>query len=329
MKNAYPILDKHLSFIEVIVALALFLYGCLPNGNFTPLPDNQKLGSATSSTSTSEIGNDAGEKNFQSAHSDVVDSVSQTDNVLKIIYFRSNKHQVVEGESAILEWATENAVRVEITGVGSVSIEGKQTVEPRKTTRYELTAWSANGENAKEAIQLLSVVPLIKPPTKPKPPRVKAPPKVELPATIKSTPRIESTSKTGQAPRTDPKPSLQPTSKPSGQSSKLETYARGLTVPIQLSPKNNSKFKSFSRKIPLRWKKVENAAYYEVEVQACHPSGCENGVKPFARFEKLTNTKCYLDDPNSWHWRWRVWALDRKGQPGPKSDWWEFFYPKK
>jgi hypothetical protein len=98
---------------------------------------------------------------------------------------------------------------------------------------------------------------------------------------------------------------------------------------MQISPPNGVKFKRFSRKTPLKWTEVKNAAYYAVEIQGCHPAGCEKDTRPFRNLSDLNGTEYQLDIPKPGYWRWRVWAVDRQGKVGPQSGWWEFRYPNR
>ena len=53
--------------------------------------------------------------------------------------------QVECGGSTQLKWSTSEAPRVEISGVGEVAASGEQTVQPKQTTSYKLTATGPGG----------------------------------------------------------------------------------------------------------------------------------------------------------------------------------------
>ena len=53
--------------------------------------------------------------------------------------------QIECGGSTQLKWSTSEAPRVEISGVGAVAASGEQTVQPKQTTAYKLTATGPGG----------------------------------------------------------------------------------------------------------------------------------------------------------------------------------------
>jgi outer membrane protein OmpA-like peptidoglycan-associated protein len=57
----------------------------------------------------------------------------------------SSATQIDCGGSAQLKWSSSEAVRVEIGGVGEVAASGEQTVQPKQTTSYKLTAAGPGG----------------------------------------------------------------------------------------------------------------------------------------------------------------------------------------
>jgi hypothetical protein len=59
--------------------------------------------------------------------------------------------QVECGGSTQLKWSTSEATRVEISGVGEVAASGEQTVQPKQTTAYKLTATGPGGVVSSEA----------------------------------------------------------------------------------------------------------------------------------------------------------------------------------
>jgi outer membrane protein OmpA-like peptidoglycan-associated protein len=59
--------------------------------------------------------------------------------------------QVECGGSTQLKWSTSDAPRVEISGAGEVAASGEQTVQPKQTTPYKLTATGPGGVVSSEA----------------------------------------------------------------------------------------------------------------------------------------------------------------------------------
>jgi lysophospholipase L1-like esterase len=65
--------------------------------------------------------------------------------------------QITQGQATTLSWQTSNATSVQITGIGSVSAEGSQTLTPSATTVFELVATGQDG--AAEAATTVTVQP--------------------------------------------------------------------------------------------------------------------------------------------------------------------------
>lgn len=63
----------------------------------------------------------------------------------RILRFEATPTNIVAGESSTLAWATEEAVRVSISGIGEVPVNGSRVVSPTQTTTYVLTARGADG----------------------------------------------------------------------------------------------------------------------------------------------------------------------------------------
>jgi outer membrane protein OmpA-like peptidoglycan-associated protein len=60
--------------------------------------------------------------------------------------FSATPAQINCGESAKLNWSSSGAVENEISGVGKVAASGEQTVQPKETTTYTLTAAGPGGK---------------------------------------------------------------------------------------------------------------------------------------------------------------------------------------
>jgi len=83
---------------------------------------------------------------------------------LRIIYFRSDKPTVIEGDSATLEWQTEGSNEVEISGVGAVEPSGTRVVVPLLDgPQYTLVARDAAGHSVSEELHI-SISRLMKEP---------------------------------------------------------------------------------------------------------------------------------------------------------------------
>jgi len=69
-----------------------------------------------------------------------------TAGLLLLAGFEANPTNIVTGESATLSWTTQNATRVDISGVGtSLPTSGSRVVTPTQTTTYTLTATGPDG----------------------------------------------------------------------------------------------------------------------------------------------------------------------------------------
>ncbi len=93
-------------------------------------------------------------------------SVSQTVTVTvskpsapKILSFTGNPLEIGEGESSALAWQVTGATEVEISGVGSQTLQGSTSVSPKVTTTYILTARSGGGEAT--ASVTITVIPKV------------------------------------------------------------------------------------------------------------------------------------------------------------------------
>ena len=110
----------------------------------------------------------------------------------------------------------------------------------------------------------------------------------------------------------------------------VQTAPTGLPAPRLLSPANGSSFNVFPRRTELRWQAVAGAASYTVEVDCmqCCAAGkwCTDVGQTFRIADGAKDTRYTFDFVGAQPGRWRVWAVDASGRPGPKSDWWEFRY---
>ncbi|MCX6625522.1 MAG: OmpA family protein, partial [Acidobacteria bacterium] len=65
---------------------------------------------------------------------------------VRIIGFTASPMTLIAGQSSTLSWATDNAITVAISGLGTVANNGSQSVTPAATTTYTLTATTAGGQ---------------------------------------------------------------------------------------------------------------------------------------------------------------------------------------
>jgi hypothetical protein len=64
----------------------------------------------------------------------------------RVITFTASPMNISLGQSSTLTWQTDGADSVEITGLGTVAINGSQVVSPTETTTYTLTAHTRFGD---------------------------------------------------------------------------------------------------------------------------------------------------------------------------------------
>jgi beta-lactam-binding protein with PASTA domain len=97
-----------------------------------------------------------------------------------------------------------------------------------------------------------------------------------------------------------------------------------LAAPALVSPLNGTVFDIFPRITNLDWGSVRLAATYSVEIE--FQSGSQwNKLK---LVENLTTTNYQFNFVGAQPGRWRVWAVDRSGQAGAKSEWCTFKYTR-
>ena len=71
-------------------------------------------------------------------------SVNQLQNC-SITNFTANPNSITSGSSSTLTWNTNNCTSASISTIGSVNVNGNQTVSPTYSTTYVLTAYGSNG----------------------------------------------------------------------------------------------------------------------------------------------------------------------------------------
>jgi len=115
---------------------------------------------------------------------------------------------------------------------------------------------------------------------------------------------------------------------PSAAPTLAAPVAAGVEAPRLLSPAPAAVFDHFPRETTLVWAAVPGASSYFVETD--YFSGdhwdSERRTTPiaFRVTDPVYSFKFFGAQPG----RWRVWAVDAAGRPGPKSEWREFRYTK-
>ena len=100
-----------------------------------------------------------------------------------------------------------------------------------------------------------------------------------------------------------------------------------ISIPRQLSPADRTSFSHFPRTVTLAWEAVPNAESYKVEIEYDASSGEASPQWTILGSVTNVNEPTYsFDFLGAQAGRWRVWAVDAKGQDGPKSAWWVFFF---
>lgn len=108
-----------------------------------------------------------------------------------------------------------------------------------------------------------------------------------------------------------------------------------LPASVLLSPADRVEFRIYPRHTKLEWQHVEGAAYYLVEIDVC--DGRDRELRecvnpgPFSTTRdlgpvKVEGTTYEFNFVGRQPGRWRIWAVDAKGQEGFKSPWRLFFY---
>ena len=110
-----------------------------------------------------------------------------------------------------------------------------------------------------------------------------------------------------------------------------------LEAPQTLSPIDGEEFSHYPRTTRLEWAQVPGAVSYTVELEFCQPGGVDRkecrdprllqmrGNPPLSGIEGTNYEFLFLGAQPG---RWRVWAVDAKGQLGMKSAWSKFKYSR-
>ena len=276
----------------------------------------------------------------------------------RIIAFEANPPYVPEGSSFTLNWKTDNASEVHISGIGRVSPTGQQTITPDKDNII-LTASNNSGfPPATKQLPMHTVMfSTIAPPGVPlnqpvyiiadknkfyqykKTYRFKAISRVSdfskvRPATPQNTPpRTTGVTATSviRDHRNSSAPSVIRDHRNSSAPSVIRDH-RSLPAPQLLSPRNQSRLNYYPRNLTLRWKPVANAKSYIVEIDClnCCARGkwCRETGKTYKRIPALTHTQYRFQFVGAQAGRWRVQAVDRNGKAGKPSQWYNFVFTR-
>jgi TonB family protein len=100
--------------------------------------------------------------------------------------------------------------------------------------------------------------------------------------------------------------------------------------PSPIAPPDQSVFTNFPRTIHFRWSSVPEKASYalEIDCQGCCASGrwCSDVQGRGYIVANLRQSEYEFNFWGNQEGRWRVWAVDAKSQPGPKSPWSSFLF---
>jgi len=110
-----------------------------------------------------------------------------------------------------------------------------------------------------------------------------------------------------------------------------------LEAPQTLSPIDGEEFSHYPRTTRLEWAAVPGAVSYTVELEVCQPGGVDRkecrdprllqmrGNPPLSGIEGTSYEFLFIGAQPG---RWRVWAVDEKGQLGEKSAWSKFIFTR-
>jgi len=110
----------------------------------------------------------------------------------------------------------------------------------------------------------------------------------------------------------------------------LSGCASKLGAPEPISPKAGANFHHFPRTTELRWTPVGGAASYSVEVDCFHccevGKWCTEVGQPRMAASRIRGTSYQFSWVGANLGRWRVWAVDKDGHQGAKTEWQDFLY---
>ena len=276
---------------------------------------------------------------------DTVPASAVNNNPPRIITFEANPPFITEGGSFTLNWKTDNASEVNISGIGRVSPSGQYDVNnwAPDTGSIILTASNNSGfPPATKQLPMQMVMLSMKPPS-----GFHSHQKVYIIAdnnkyshykklyNFKAIGRIADFSKVHPAAsrntplRTAGVIRIRQSAQPVNASSVIRNH-RSLPPPQLLSPRNQSRLNYYPRNLTLRWKPVANAKSYIVEIDClnCCARGkwCRETGKIYKRIPALTQTQYRFQFVGGQAGRWRVQAVDKNGKAGKPSQWYNFVF---
>jgi hypothetical protein len=104
----------------------------------------------------------------------------------------------------------------------------------------------------------------------------------------------------------------------------LDALRVALDVPALLTPLDKEQLPASSRTVTLEWKPVPNATGYRVEVEELRPRGLKT-ARGAAISREVTGTSLTLETRRLLQSRWRITALDSKGQRESAASPWRTF----
>jgi hypothetical protein len=104
----------------------------------------------------------------------------------------------------------------------------------------------------------------------------------------------------------------------------LDALRVALDVPALLTPLDKEQLPASSRTVTLEWKPVPNATGYRVEVEELRPRGLKT-ARGAAVSREVTGTSLTLETRRLLQSRWRIIALDSKGQRESAASPWRTF----
>ena len=106
--------------------------------------------------------------------------------------------------------------------------------------------------------------------------------------------------------------------------------ASKIPAPALVAPRGDSVFTNHPRTVRFAWSRVPQAAGYGIEIDClgcCAPGQWCSDVPGKAyivpNLTAITYTFTFWGDQKG---RWRVWAVDARSRPGPKSEWSGFVF---
>jgi WD40 repeat protein len=117
---------------------------------------------------------------------------------------------------------------------------------------------------------------------------------------------------------------------------KLNELSGSLKAPALLSPEDKAVFNNYPRHTTIRWEAVPDASTYSVEIDWCSATRTwmEGGgewcalAHPETRAQNIMETAFSFEFVGGNPGRWRVWAVDKEGREGPKSEYRVFRYTR-